>query len=168
MNAEDSWIKQDKQIITKAEFHKQYLQIMYRRMKRKADEEFEKYINSVDENKFDNICEKEFKLGDILEIVNVPTCNIKEIKNGKYPFITATMFNNGITTYCDHFTYDATDEPVITMSQAGTQAGYCFVQNCKFATNNHVFIFKLLEGFKYVIPKIDKLSDYITIQLTSK
>lgn len=55
---------------------------------------------------FENLEFKEFKIGDLFEVKSNPQLNKNSFnfnKNGKYPYFTRTVFNNGFLGYVDYF-----------------------------------------------------------------
>ena len=104
----------------------------------------------------------------MFELVKVPTYNLGKVNDGSYSFISCTSVNNGVAKYCDVYSYDASDEPIITVSETGSQAGYCFVQYGKFAVHEHVSILKLKPEYAYLIPYINQLAILMTAYFTHK
>ena len=82
---------------------------------------------------------KEFKIGDLIELVNVKKrFKINESEKGIYPLITGTSRVNGITKFINDYSIDFN---CFTISPVG----YCFYHDYPIAVDGIIKVFKLKE-----------------------
>ena len=82
---------------------------------------------------------KEFKIGDLIELVNVKKrFKVDESEKGIYPLITGTSRVNGITKFINDYSIDFN---CFTISPVG----YCFYHDYPIAVDEIIKVFKLKE-----------------------
>lgn len=82
---------------------------------------------------------KEFKIGDLIELVNVKKrFKVDESEKGIYPLITGTSRVNGITKFINDYSIDFN---CFTISLSGS-VGYCFYHDYPIAVDEIVKVFK--------------------------
>ena len=85
---------------------------------------------------------KEFKIGDLIELVNVKKrFKVNESEKGIYPLITGTSRVNGITKFINEYSIDFN---CFTISLSGS-VGYCFYHDYPIAVDEIINVFKLKE-----------------------
>ena len=85
---------------------------------------------------------KEFKIGDLIELVNVKKrFKVDESEKGIYPLITRTSKDNGITKFINDYSIDFN---CFTISLSGS-VGYCFYHDYPIAVDGIIKVFKLKE-----------------------
>ena len=85
---------------------------------------------------------KEFKIGDLIELVNVKKrFKVDESEKGIYPLITGTSRVNGITKFINDYSIDFN---CFTISLSGS-VGYCFYHDYPIAVDEIINVFKLKE-----------------------
>ena len=85
---------------------------------------------------------KEFKIGDLIELVNVKKrFKVDESEKGIYPLITGTSRVNGITKFINDYSIDFN---CFTISLSGS-VGYCFYHDYPIAVDGIIKVFKLKE-----------------------
>ena len=85
---------------------------------------------------------KEFKIGDLIELVNVKKrFKVNESEKGIYPLITGTSRVNGITKFINDYSIDFN---CFTISLSGS-VGYCFYHDYPIAVDEIINVFKLKE-----------------------
>ena len=85
---------------------------------------------------------KEFKIGDLIELVNVKKrFKVDESEKGIYPLITGTSRVNGITKFINDYSIDLN---CFTISLSGS-VGYCFYHDYPIAVDGIIKVFKLKE-----------------------
>ena len=85
---------------------------------------------------------KEFKIGDLIELVNVKKrFKVDESEKGIYPLITGTSRVNGITKFINDYSIDFN---CFTISLSGS-VGYCFYHDYPIAVDEIIKVFKLKE-----------------------
>ena len=102
-------------------------------------------------------CEwREIKISDLFELVKgLKTFDFpdKDDKHkGIIPLISASSFNNGISTYINEYSYDTAEHdniPVLTVAGFGS-SGETFVQTGKFAVRGHGSIMVIKPKLKYL------------------
>jgi len=84
----------------------------------------------------DSVQWKEFKVGDLFEVVGTRTTPLKELKDygdGKCPYITTKATNNGVDGFYDHYTEAGN---VLTIDSA--TIGHTTYQQSNFSASDHV------------------------------
>ena len=105
---------------------------------------------------------KEFRIGELLEIVNVKKrFKVDDSLEGDYPLITRSSKNNGITKFINDYSVNFSS---FTIAPSGS-TGYCFYHDYWIAVDGSLKVFKLKEGVN-IEPKLIAL--LITNKLTSK
>ena len=91
--------------------------------------------------KYSNIKEwKEFKISDLLELVNVKKrFQVDTSEKGIYPLITRTSKDNGITKFINDYSIDF---DCFTIAPSGS-VGYCFYHPYPIAVDGIIKVFKL-------------------------
>ena len=85
---------------------------------------------------------KEFKIGDLIELVNVKKrFKVDESEKGIYPLITRTSKDNGITKFINDYSIDFN---CFTIAPSGS-VGYCFYHDYPIAVDEIIKVFKLKE-----------------------
>ena len=103
---------------------------------------------------------KEFKIGDLIELVNVKKrFKVDESEKGIYPLITRTSRVNGITKFINDYSIDFN---CFTISLSGS-VGYCFYHDYPIAVDGILKVFKPKTD---IDPKI--LALIITDKLSNK
>ena len=95
-------------------------------------------------------------MADYFEIVSGPKHQSNEqIEYGDYPFISASIYNNGCVKYVNIYDY----ENLYTMSK--DCGGYIFYHPYKFCASTHCMILRNIKPIDFDI-------DFINIQLSSQ
>ena len=82
---------------------------------------------------------KEFKIGDLIELVNVKKrFKVNESEKGIYPLITGTSRVNGITKFINDYSINFN---CFTISLSGS-VGYCFYHDYPIAVDEIIKVFK--------------------------
>ena len=82
---------------------------------------------------------KEFKIGDLIELVNVKKrFKVDESEKGIYPLITRTSKDNGITKFINDYSIDFN---CFTIAPSGS-VGYCFYHDYPIAVDGILKVFK--------------------------
>ena len=82
---------------------------------------------------------KEFKIGDLIELVNVKKrFKVNESEKGIYPLITGTSRVNGITKFINDYSINFN---CFTISPSGS-VGYCFYHDYPIAVDEIIKVFK--------------------------
>ena len=85
---------------------------------------------------------KEFKIGDLIELVNVKKrFKVDESEKGIYPLITGTSRVNGIKKFINDYSINFN---CFTISLSGS-VGYCFYHDYPIAVDEIIKVFKLKE-----------------------
>lgn len=87
---------------------------------------------------------KEIKMSELFEYAGTGT-KIKGNETGKYPLISRSETDNGITSYTDDYKYDGN---YITV--AGDSSAPVFVQEGRFDVTVKVYVLKLLKKYEYL------------------
>ncbi len=83
---------------------------------------------------------KEFKIGDLIELVNVKKrFKVDESEKGIYPLITRTSKDNGITKFINDYSIDFN---CFTIAPSGS-VGYCFYHEYFISVDGIIKVFKL-------------------------
>ena len=100
-----------------------------------------KYYNDISNLKKIEIKEwKKIKIGDYFDFVDdYKAFYVSKSKEGKYPLITRSKLNNGITKYINDYSLDG---EYITIAPSGS-TGATFYHNGKFAVDNMIKVMKL-------------------------
>ena len=85
---------------------------------------------------------KEFKIGDLIELVNVKKrFKVNNSEKGIYPLITRTSEDNGITKFINDYSIDFN---CFTIAPSGS-VGYCFYHEYFIGVDGIIKVFKLKE-----------------------
>ena len=85
---------------------------------------------------------KEFKIGDLIELVNVKKrFKVNNSEKGIYPLITRTSEDNGITKFINDYSIDFN---CFTIAPSGS-VGYCFYHEYFISVDGIIKVFKLKE-----------------------
>lgn len=111
----------------------------------------------------DNVEWREVRIDELFEVVPIKNKeNIAKCKEGIYPLIGQSSFNNGIVKYIDHYEFD-TNEALVSISH--DNGGFAFVQKGKFAMTEKMHLMKLTDKYKHLTE--DDLI-YIAFLMTQK
>ena len=112
---------------------------------------------------------KKLKIGDYFEIMSVKKKFLKTQPEGKYPLISSSGTNNGISKYINDYSFEG---ECLTIARNGT-VGSCFYQNGIFGITSDVLILTKKRDLNYhiwamminyILPKKYSYSNKLTIE----
>ncbi len=138
INRNSDWFFPTKNITQTIE--ENYIEIQIQKIK---DEFLEKKNNILNENKKFDKSRGNFKIFDLFESFNGKRKTKTFLKNniGKYPYISSSKENNGISGYINIYNFDTKDKYFITLAIQGS-VGSAFVISDKFWATDGIIILK--------------------------
>lgn len=107
--------------------------------------DMKKLLIDIDNMNYDGFIK--IKIDDIAVKENIckgkKIFKINECKEGDYPLISSTMFNNGISKYIDNWNYDCKDNRIISVARNGS-VGYSFIQTGKIGITTDIILLKIV------------------------
>ena len=157
LTPEDDWVFTKRDELDMSEQFKPF----HEAIERRRNEFSNKVIGLTDfkslykeDDSIKNNCEwRDVKIDELFEYIGRGKRTASTDSKGAYPLISARNNHNGICDYIDEFDYDGTYMTVANQGNGG--AGYCFVQEGKFACVSTVSILRLKDEYDYL--DIDQL-----------